>query len=121
MMRYIITQADIDAARTARACENRLNLYHVGDDLFDKLTYTDAVWIEDKLPDSAKTILNAFSVPLYAMARDGCGDGFGYGDGSGFGFGYGYSSGSGFGSGFGYGYSDGSGDGFGHGYGSGDN
>jgi len=117
MMRYTITQENFDAARTACACKSRLKVYHVGDNLFDKLTYEDAVWIEDELPEIAETIMNECGIPLYAMACSGSGHGSINSCDDGYGCGYGHGSSPGYVNGYGFSY--GCGDGWGYGLGSG--
>jgi len=107
MMRYVITQENLDEAQKAHACKSRLKVYHVGDNLFDKLTYEDAVWIEDELPEIAETIMDDCGIPLYAMAYSSsvCGSDNGYDDGYGCGYGQGYSYGDGCGYNNSYGFS----------------
>jgi len=97
-----ITQRHLDAARKAGACRDRLDVFSVGMDVTE-LRQDDVVWLEANAPSLIAGAESDINLPLWAVARDGYGDGYGYGYGDGYGYGYGDGYGSGSGSGYGYG------------------
>ena len=98
----------IRAAKLAGACEDAISSVRAGDPL-SSLPQDNLIWAEENLN---QTLLREISsIPLWALAESG------YGDGDGDGYGDGYGSGYGYGDGYGYGYGSGSGYGDGYGYG----
>ena len=85
----VIEQRHIDAAKRAGAC----SAAYIAGDPFSCVTWSDAVWFEDELPQMAAEIFAAEGLPVWALA------GSGSGSGSGSGYGYGAGDGSGSGSG----------------------
>jgi len=140
-----ITAEMLALVDAAQPCRGRRSRYRAGMPI-ERLTYDDAVWVEEYAPQAVALFRAAHRVPLWTMAGSSSGyggdrsgySGSGYG-GSGYGgdgYGSGYSGsgydgigygGSGYGGigygddgsgagGSGYGYADGSGDGSGYGY-----
>lgn len=79
-MELLVTQAHLDAARRAGACDDALRRYKVGTPIWE-IDRDHLVWIEAALPDLAREIValaaQSFvrgSVPL-SMLGDGYGDG----------------------------------------------
>ena len=65
----------LNIARNAGACKNHVAKYRAGADLFGTLTYADAMWVEDVLPELAQKCMDMLGIPLYAAVHDGYGDG----------------------------------------------
>ena len=108
----IVTQAHLDAARSAGACKDGLKPLKLGQPV-GEVPQDLLMWFLENCSAEAAQLTTPHGLPLWALSNSGYGDGHGHGYGSGSGYG------SGFGFGFGHSYGSGSGDGSGLGFGDG--